>query len=119
MTEEDFEGASGLFYQLSKLCPENAEVISNYAFSLLYNGRLTDAIQVLAYLLDCNKKALEEQLYQQDPHLYIREPLIFNLCSLYDLAWANSSEKKENLFLHLFPFLPDDFDVSVFKIPKP
>eukprot|EP01126_Amoeba_proteus_P041827 TRINITY_DN4513_c0_g1_i3.p1 TRINITY_DN4513_c0_g1~~TRINITY_DN4513_c0_g1_i3.p1 ORF type:complete len:318 (+),score=51.32 TRINITY_DN4513_c0_g1_i3:599-1552(+) len=107
LTNDDYQSAGNFFSRILTIDPLNSEALSNYSLCLLYTGHLMDAI-----------KLLEDTLV--NPTLVISDPLIFNLCTLYDLAWANSSQKKEDLFLKMFPFLSDDFDVSVFKLnPTP
>jgi hypothetical protein len=53
----------------------------------------------------------------RNPARNVKETIVFNLCTLYDLAWSDGVSKKEEFLTKLHSYLPDDFDYSVFKIP--
>jgi len=81
----------------------NFEAIANRALCLLHVCRLDEAIKSLETLLAGSPES-------------IQETVVFNLCTLYDLAFLDNVDKKEKLLLQYHNFLPDDFDLSVFKL---
>lgn len=58
-----------------------------------------------------------EMFVLKNPAKNVKETIVFNLCTLYDLAWSDGVSKKEEFFTKIHQHLPDDFDFSVFKIP--
>jgi tetratricopeptide (TPR) repeat protein len=86
------------------LYPSNIIAANNKAICLLYSCELTHAITLL------------ENLIKQNPELNLREPIVFNLCTLYDLKSENSQEKKKYILNLVTKFASDSFDFSVLKL---
>jgi len=80
---------------------------NNLALMHVYEGQLYKAI-----------KFLEDFIGNNITHIQAWESIIFNLCTLYDLAWNDSIDKKCALLRQVKDFLTDDFDLSIFKIPE-
>jgi len=82
----------------------NITAINNKCISMLYTCDLGGAITQL------------ESLLQTEKEKSIDEILIFNICSLYELATDRSNEKKKAILADIAKRAPDNFDFKVFKI---
>eukprot|EP00743_Colponemidia_sp_Colp-15_P007590 GILK01008206.1.p1 GENE.GILK01008206.1~~GILK01008206.1.p1 ORF type:complete len:652 (-),score=104.05 GILK01008206.1:114-2036(-) len=79
--------------------------VNNFALASLYCKELQQAIEFL------------EQALRKDPVNHLNESLIFNLCTLYDLALQDSAERKKVIQDLVARYGPEDFDASVFRLP--
>lgn len=69
------------------------------------------------YVCDLTKAIYSlEEVIQKDPENNLDEALIFNLCTLYDLASDRSADKKKNIMGLVAKFASDSFDFRVLKI---
>jgi len=94
------------FQKVLELDPENAMATNNLALGWLYNGKLLTAIKCI------------EDFLTSDFNAHLRfEPVVINLCTLYDLAYHDSLLKKRQLLSQAGRYLPDNFDLSALKIP--
>eukprot|EP00741_Cyanophora_paradoxa_P018757 tig00021094_g18106.t1 len=105
MAAADYPAAASEFEQVLSVYPGHLAATSNRAISLLYSGRLADAIKVL------------EDALRRDPIRALRESIILNLCTMYDLAPGNSVEKKKVIQQLVLRYAPDDLDTAVLKLP--
>ncbi len=79
----------------------NVAAGSNQALCFLYQCDLPGAIAAL------------EAFVLAEPQRNLRESIVFNLCTLYDLKGHRADDKKKQLLALVQKFAPDDF---VFKL---
>uniref|UniRef100_A0A6B2L6U9 Uncharacterized protein n=1 Tax=Arcella intermedia TaxID=1963864 RepID=A0A6B2L6U9_9EUKA len=101
--EGNFSNMLSGFQKANSLAPKNAFIANNLSIGYIYNGNLKKAIKTLEDFLNENPKGYHETTVQ-------------NLCTLYDLAHLDSINKKKGLLKGAIQNLPDNFDLSVFKI---
>jgi tetratricopeptide (TPR) repeat protein len=101
-----FEEVTVHFQNVLKIDPNNAMATNNLALGWLYTGKLQQAI-----------KCLEEFISSDFSTNLKYESTVLNLCTLYDLACHDSMLKKRHLLTQAARYLPDNFDLSTFKIP--
>eukprot|EP00850_Spirogloea_muscicola_P022846 SM000314S12190 [mRNA] locus=s314:71966:75505:- [translate_table: standard] len=87
-----------------KLDPDNVVAVNNKALCLMYGRDLLGAIGVL------------EGALQRSPLVSLQETLILDLCSMYELASADSGATKRLLAAWLARLAPDDFDLSCTRL---
>eukprot|EP01132_Coremiostelium_polycephalum_P006077 gene6077-7571_t len=92
------------FEKIIQLDPSNITAVNNKCISMLYTCDLGGALSTL------------ETLIQTEKERAIDETLIFNICSLYELASEKSNEKKKSIMSEIAKKAPDNFDFKVFKI---
>lgn len=57
---------------------------NNYAVCAMHLGKVREAVELL------------ESVIQQDPYSHLVDPIVFNLCTMYDISYAvNVSEIKK------------------------
>eukprot|EP01125_Pyxidicula_operculata_P012542 TRINITY_DN411_c4_g1_i1.p1 TRINITY_DN411_c4_g1~~TRINITY_DN411_c4_g1_i1.p1 ORF type:complete len:479 (+),score=109.79 TRINITY_DN411_c4_g1_i1:195-1439(+) len=105
----------------------NAMAVNNLSVCHLYNGQLHQGIKVIEnYILNDTAKHLSPSFILGslnsssivDGDVESLETLVFNLCTLYDLAYNDSISKRKTLFQQMHPHLPDNFDVNHFRLPE-
>eukprot|EP00850_Spirogloea_muscicola_P011205 SM000068S20637 [mRNA] locus=s68:636132:639679:- [translate_table: standard] len=87
-----------------KMDPDNVVAVNNKALCLMYGRDLLGAISVL------------EGALQRNPLVSLEETLILDLCSMYELASADSGATKRLLAAWLARLAPDDFDLSCTRL---
>lgn len=128
MSNDEFKLGIELFDKLLSLDEHQIDAVSNRALCLLYDHKLMQAIGVffpsfsilknIAILLSIFLTSQDlEKFLEKTPEKHVHETIIFNLCTLYDLAWSDGITRKEELLAKVHSYLPDDFDFDVFKIP--
>ncbi|KAJ5073485.1 trafficking protein particle complex subunit 12 [Anaeramoeba ignava] len=95
-----FSKAKDFFQEICERDPDNAVAINNLALMFLYTAKLEKAITIL------------EDFIRKNPNQNVHEPIIYNLCRLYDLAYENPEEKREILKLVV------DHYINYFNFPK-
>jgi len=101
-----FDRVISCFEKVLKIDKNNGMAANNLSLGWLYNGDLQKAIKCL------------EDFIHNDLQCNLRyETVILNLCTLYDLACHDSTSKKRNLLATVAPYLNDNFDINIFKIP--
>lgn len=106
LSKGDFGDIIIHFQKVLEIDPLNPTATNNLALGWLYNGKLQLAIKQL------------EEFLSSDYNTNLRyEPTVLNLCTLYDLACHDSQQKKRQLLTAAARFLPDNFDLSSFKLP--
>jgi len=93
------------FQKAAQFDPSNICAINNAAVSLLYLGRLDDAVAML------------ESAVQENPASTLQEGVCTNLCTLYELESARSTQKKTALLKLVNQHRGDGFSVASLKLP--
>lgn len=78
--------------------------INNKAICLMYLRDLSDSIKVL------------ESALERIPTVALKETLVVNLCSMYELAYVNHADTKKTLGSWIARVAPDDFDTSCTRL---
>jgi hypothetical protein len=104
LSTEQYKLAIESFESVLKIQPSNIAAANNRSVCWLYTCDLSKAILSL------------EEIIQRDPENNLDESLIFNLCTLYDLASDRSADKKKNIMALVAKFASDSFDFRVLKI---
>jgi len=104
LATDQYNQAIDCFDTVLHLEPRNTAAANNRSICWLYTCDLAKAIGSL------------EAMIQSDPEHNLDESLIFNLCTLYDLASDRSTEKKKAVMAMVAKFAPDSFDFRVFKV---
>lgn len=78
--------------------------INNKAICLMYLRELSGSITVL------------EGALERVPTVALNEPIVVNLCSMYELAYVNHLDIKKRLGSWIARVAPDDFDTSCTRI---
>jgi len=105
-SKDEYTKAIEGFGSVLSIDPTNIQAANNRALCWLYTCNLTMAI-----------KSLEELIFK-DPETFLQETLVFNLCTLYDLASEKSIEKKKTLLSLITKYGVDNFDVSFCKLQE-
>jgi len=101
---EQYQSAIEAFEGVLKIRPNNIAAANNRSICWLYTCELSRAIASL------------EEVIQSNPENNLDESLVFNLCTLYDLASDRSAEKKKNIMGLVAKYASDSFDFRVLKI---
>lgn len=101
---DQYNQAIDSFDAVLKVDPRNIAAANNRSICWLYTCDLAKAIGSL------------EGMIQSDPEHNLDESLIFNLCTLYDLASDRATDKKKNVMALVAKYAPDSFDFRVFKV---
>jgi len=104
LAQEQYKAAIESFEGVLKIQPQNIAAANNRSVCWLYTCELSKAISSL------------EEIIQKDPENNLDESLIFNLCTMYDLASDRSADKKKNIMGLVAKFASDSFDFRVLKI---
>lgn len=101
---EQYTTAIDHFQAALEIDPSYIPAANNKAVCLLYTSDLSRAITTL------------EDIIKRNPENNLNEPIVFNLCTLYDLKSDNSIEKKKQLMAIAAKYASDSFDFSVLKL---
>jgi len=101
---EQYKLAIEAFEGVLKIRPNNIAAANNRSICWLYTCELSRAIASL------------EEVIQNNPENNLDESLVFNLCTLYDLASDRSADKKKNIMGLVAKHASDSFDFRVLKI---
>jgi tetratricopeptide (TPR) repeat protein len=104
MAQSRFARAFEEFGQVLQKDSHNAEAANNQAVCALYNCNLKEAVSIL------------EGLIRNDPHAALTEPVVFNLCTLYDLQSEQNLQKKKVLHAVVQRFKGDHFPQKYLKL---
>ncbi|EAL66761.1 hypothetical protein DDB_G0281351 [Dictyostelium discoideum AX4] len=123
IASDQYPSAIKYFEDVIQIEPNNIAAINNKCISMLYTCDLGGAITELEGVLQEKTSPIDpspttqtttpqKQKYEKS----IDETLIFNICSLYELASDKSNEKKKSIMGDVAKKAPDNFDFKVFKI---
>lgn len=101
---KQYPAASKKFDAVLKQDPGDEIAANNKALCLMYSRDLVGATQVL------------EDVLQRSPLTALHEPLVLNLCSMYELSSMNSTEAKRTLSSWIMRIAPDDFDMTCTRL---
>ncbi|XP_078432978.1 tetratricopeptide repeat (TPR)-like superfamily protein [Wolffia australiana] len=101
---KDYRGALREYEACIERDAGDVVAINNKALCLMYSRDLSDSIKVL------------EGALERVPTAAVNETAVVNLCSMYELAFANHVEIKKNLNSWIARVAPDDFDSSCTRI---
>ncbi|CAK9301692.1 unnamed protein product [Gordionus sp. m RMFG-2023] len=105
MAHNDFDRANTSFSEAISLCPHLKPIAkNNISLSMLYIGKLKEAISLL------------ETELEADPHVMMHECIIFNLCSMYELQSSNNIYYKRLLLQKVSRIKGDGFSPECFKL---
>jgi len=106
LSQGNFHLARENFTKILALDSSHTVAANNMALVFVYEGQVHKAIKILEEFISQNLTKKSQW-----------ETIVFNVCTLYDLAWNDSNDRKKAMLKLVIPFLPDDFDLSIFKIP--
>ncbi|CAN6463075.1 unnamed protein product [Victoria cruziana] len=104
LVAKDYASAIREYEEAIERDPTDMVAINNKALCLMYSRDLSDSIKVL-------ESALERM-----PSIALDETVVVNLCSMYELAYVDHSEKKKTLSNWIARVAPDDFDSSCIRM---
>ncbi|XP_049847903.1 trafficking protein particle complex subunit 12-like [Schistocerca gregaria] len=93
------------FKRAHLLDPSNIAAINNMALCHLYGGDAMEAVNVI------------ESFILSDPFQSASETAIYNICSIYDLISEKTLENRRKVLQLIHDRLPDDFNITVLKLP--
>ena len=105
LTLDAYEEAYKNFSTAKNLDPENAVIVNNAAVSLLFQGRLKEALQML------------EDVVFADSEKNLQHGILFNICTMYELETSRHVQKKQSLLELIAKHRGDGFNVSCLKFP--
>jgi tetratricopeptide (TPR) repeat protein len=105
LTLDAYEEAYKHFSAAKNLDPGNAIAVNNAAVSLLFQGRLKEALQLL------------EDIVFADPEKNLQPGILFNICTMYELETSRHVQKKQSLLELIAKHRGDGFNVSCLKFP--
>ena len=105
LTLDAYEEAYKHFSAAKGLDPDNAVATNNAAVSLLYQGRLKEAL-----------KLLEDAVFS-NPAKNLQSGILFNICTMYELETSRHVQKKQQLLELIAQHKGDGFNVSCLKFP--
>ena len=100
-----YEEAYKHFLAAKNIDPKNFVAVNNAAVSLLFQGRLKDALELL------------EVIVLQHPETTLQEGVLFNVCTMYELETSHHLQKKHKLLGLVGKYKGDSFNVSSLKFP--
>ena len=100
-----YEEAHKHFSAAKNLDPDNATAVNNAAVSLLFQGRLKEALKLLGNIVFA------------DPEKNLHPGVLFNICTMYELETSRHVLKKQNLLELIAQHRGDGFNVSCLKFP--
>lgn len=103
LARDAYEEAVNAFQAVLSLDPNNVVAINNRAICWLYLCQLSRAVQ-----------SLEEAIVREPAAL--TETLVFNLCTLYELASERSGDKKREVWRLVLRHAPDSFNTASLKL---
>jgi tetratricopeptide (TPR) repeat protein len=105
LTLDAYEEAYKNFTAAKNLDPDNAITVNNAAVSLLFQGRLKEALELL------------EDVVFADPEKNLQHGILFNICTMYELETSRHVQKKQSLLELIAQHRGDGFNVSCLKFP--
>ena len=105
LTVDAYEEAYKHFTAAKNLDPQNSIAVNNAAVSLLFQGRLKEALKLL------------EDLVFKDPEKNLQPGILFNICTMYELKTSRHMQKKQSLLDLIAQHRGDGFNVSCLKFP--
>ncbi|QDZ17551.1 hypothetical protein HOP50_01g00600 [Chloropicon primus] len=100
----DFKASIAKFQEATSHLPSDPVSNNNLAVGHMYARDLHVSIKILE-----NKLA-------EDHTLALRQPVVLNLCSMYELASTKSKESKQTLHTWILKMASDDFDVRTTRL---
>lgn len=94
------------FTKVLAIDPSHVVAANNKALCYLYTGDVSKAIDIL-----------EEVLFS-DPATTLQENIVFNLCTMYDLATDKSFDKRKKILQLVRTHAPDNFSLNSLKLPE-
>ncbi|KAJ6255481.1 trafficking protein particle complex subunit 12 [Anaeramoeba flamelloides] len=91
------------FHEICEKDPNDPIALNNLAIMNVYNCNVEKTIQLL------------EDFIKKNPKKNISEPIIYNLCTLYNLSEQNPQEKKNILKYIVKTYATESFDYSKFN----
>lgn len=105
LTLDAYEEAYKHFSAARSIDPENSVAINNAAVSLLFQGRLKEALKLL------------EDIVFTHPEKNLQEGILFNICTMYELETSHHLMKKQHLLGLIAKHRGDGFNVLSLKFP--
>ncbi|XP_073987044.1 trafficking protein particle complex subunit 12 [Rhodnius prolixus] len=103
VAQNKFDDAYEHFQKASLLEPTNVMVLNNMAVCLLYTGKLKEALNLLSSTVHSH------------PTLALQEPVLLNICTLFELGSSHMAQK-EDLLRQVAKYRGDSFNVSCLKL---
>lgn len=100
-----YEEAYKHFLAVKIIDPENPVAINNAAVSLLFQGRLKEALELL------------QDIVVQHPETNLQEGVLFNICTMYELETSHHLQKKQKILGFVGEHKGDGFNTSSLKFP--
>jgi trafficking protein particle complex subunit 12 len=94
------------FTKVLTLDPSHVVAANNKALCYLYAGDVSKAIDIL------------EEILFSDPSTTLQENIVYNLCTMYDLATDKSFDKRKKILQLVRTHAPDNFNLSSLKLPE-
>jgi trafficking protein particle complex subunit 12 len=104
MAANKYDAGIESFDRVLAIDPLHYPAANNRAIAMVFTCRLQAAIAAL------------EATIHADPSRTLVEPVVFNLCTLYDLESENSTAKKKAIMKLVAKHATDAFDCSVLKL---
>ncbi|KAF7988035.1 hypothetical protein HCN44_007529 [Aphidius gifuensis] len=104
VAQNAFQEAFNCFKAASIIEPTNIMLINNMAVCLLYNGQLKTAVQLL------------ETNVTRNPIKFLQEPVLLNMCTLYELHTTHCKQSKLHLLRQMNRYKGDATDISCLKL---
>lgn len=104
MASNDFRQAVDTLQQARQHSPANPLVINNLGVSLVYTGRVRDAVSVV------------ETAVYAEPERLLHESLVLNLATMYELESCNATANKTKLLQLVAQHRGDSFAVAALKL---
>ncbi|CAG8465843.1 2746_t:CDS:10 [Paraglomus occultum] len=105
IVKRDWNAAKKILNQILAKNPENLVAANNHAVCELYLSNSDEAVKLLEDLVNRHPKSAG-----------VCEPLLFNLCILYELRSDTSLQRKERLIAEVAKWAGDQFSVECFKL---
>ncbi|OBZ74047.1 Trafficking protein particle complex subunit 12 [Grifola frondosa] len=103
----DWQRATDELRRILAADPENYVAINNLSVTLLSQGNIQEAIDVL-----------ENALQSSPAAIVTAEPLLFNLSTLYELRSATGADKKRDLLIEVAKWAGDGLRTTCLKMPS-
>lgn len=100
-----YEEAYKHFLAAKNIDPENYLAVNNAAVSLLFQGRLKEALELL------------EGVVLKHPKKTLQDGVLFNICTMYELETSHHLQKKQKLLGLISKYKGDGFNTSSLKFP--
>ncbi|KAL1138964.1 hypothetical protein AAG570_009025 [Ranatra chinensis] len=104
VANNNFRDAYDAFKKASTLDPYNIMVFNNMAVCLLYLGQLKNALTLLTTFI------------HNEPARTLTEPLLINVCTLFELESSRSDQNKQSLLRQVAKYKGDAINVACLKL---